>query len=273
VSPSQRAAWLTGAALLVAATQGGAEPPAPAAAPRVHVVARGDTLSGIALRYGVTVAALAAANRLGDRAVLKPGQRLVIPPATATAPAARRQPPAATASQAVGRHTPRGGPRGHRSPPEPPGLELAVPDFVDSSPAFAWPVEGTISSLFGRRRSAWHRGIDIQAEPGTVVLASAAGVVVTSAIEPRYGCVVKIEHDDGFVTVYAHNEENLVEAGARVASGDAIATIGQSGRATAHHLHFEIRRNGDFYNPLYLLPLPPRVARVEATDELDEEHE
>jgi murein DD-endopeptidase MepM/ murein hydrolase activator NlpD len=73
--------------------------------------------------------------------------------------------------------------------------------------------------------------------------------------------------------VYAHNEENLVEPGARVAAGDPIATIGRSGRATAHHLHFEIRRNGGVYNPLYLLPLPPRVARVEESGEPEEEHE
>jgi murein DD-endopeptidase MepM/ murein hydrolase activator NlpD len=99
--------------------------------------------------------------------------------------------------------------------------------------------------------------------------------VVTAGTEPRYGRVVKIEHDDGYVTVYAHNEENLVEVGNRVAAGDPIATIGRTGRATAHHLHFEIRRNGGVYNPLYLLPLPPRIGRVEVeeSDEPEEEHE
>jgi murein DD-endopeptidase MepM/ murein hydrolase activator NlpD len=155
----------------------------------------------------------------------------------------------------------------------PRGLELAVPDFVEVTMAFVWPVEGPISSLFGRRRNAWHRGIDIKAEPGSVIFAAAAGLVVTSAVEPRYGRVVKIEHDDGFVTVYAHNEENLVESGVRIAAGDPIATIGRTGRATAPHLHFEIRRNGAVYNPLYLLPLPPRVGQVEESDDLEEDHE
>jgi murein DD-endopeptidase MepM/ murein hydrolase activator NlpD len=155
----------------------------------------------------------------------------------------------------------------------PRGLELAVPDFVEASPLFVWPVEGPVSSTFGRRRNGWHRGIDIKAQQGAVVFAAAAGIVVTSGIEPRYGRVVKIEHDDGFVTVYAHNEENLVQAGMRVAPGDPIATIGRTGQATAHHLHFEIRRNGAVYNPLYLLPLPPRVGQVEESDETDEEHE
>jgi murein DD-endopeptidase MepM/ murein hydrolase activator NlpD len=281
VSAGRRAACLAGAALLVAATQGGAEPPALATPPpaRVHVVARGDTLGGIAARYKVTVVALTAANRLTERAVLKPGQHLVIPPTASTPIPSPRQtaatpgPAAASATPASAAAKGQGAPA--RRPPAvgPRGLELAVPDFVETCPAFVWPVEGPISSVFGRRRNSWHRGIDIKAEPGTVIFASAAGVVVTAGIEPRYGRVVKIEHDDGYVTVYAHNEENLVEAGSRVASGDPIATIGRTGRATAHHLHFEIRRNGGVYNPLYLLPSPPRVARVEVSDESDEEHE
>ena len=157
--------------------------------------------------------------------------------------------------------------------PGPRGLELAVPDFVEVSPPFGGPVEGPITSTFGRRRSGWHRGIDIKANQGAVVFAAAAGTIAVSAVEPRYGRVVKIDHDDGYMTVYAHNEENLVEAGMRVAAGDPIATIGRTGRATAHHLHFEIRRNGSVYNPLYLLPMPPRVGQVEEGEESDEEHE
>jgi lipoprotein NlpD len=282
VSAARRAAWLTGAALLVATAQAGAEPPALATPPptRVHVVVSGDTLGGIAARYKVTVGALTAANRLTERTVLKLGQRIVIPPAAgAPAPGPRQaaavMPRPAAPSPTLARAAPKSPGASSRRPPAvgPRGLELAVPDFVETSPGFVWPVEGPISSVFGRRRNSWHRGIDIKAEPGTVIFASAAGIVLTAGTEPRYGRVVKIEHDDGYVTVYAHNEENLVEAGSRVASGDPIATIGRSGRATAHHLHFEIRRNGGVYNPLYLLPLPPRVSRVEESDEPDEEHD
>ena len=238
--------------------------PAHTTGQRLHVVVRGDTLSGLAARYRVTVAALIAANRLSDeRVVLRVGQRLVVPPpAVVAAPTAARR-----STPTVARPPAPAAPRGPR------GLELAVPDFIDAAPAFMWPVEGPVSSIFGRRRSGWHRGIDIKAEPGSTILASAAGVVVASGIEPRYGRVVKIEHDDGFLTVYAHNAENLVEVGARVAAGDPIGTIGRTGQATAHHLHFEIRRGNAVYNPLYLLPLPPRVGQVDLTDESEEEHE
>jgi murein DD-endopeptidase MepM/ murein hydrolase activator NlpD len=278
----RRAAWLTGAVLLVTAAHAASEPRGPAApsAARTHVVGRGETLGAIAARYKVPVAALVAANGLrGERATLRVGRHLVIPtPATATRPPAPR-PAAAARPTASSRRTARVTREPDARPPRPSvtrgprGLDLAVPDFVDDTMAFAWPLDGPVSSPFGRRRSAWHRGIDIRAEPGSLILAAAPGRVVASGIEPRYGRVVKIEHDDGFVTVYAHNEENLVGAGARVAAGDPIATVGRTGRATAPHLHFEIRRNGAVYNPLYLLPLPPRVGQVEESAEPEEEHE
>jgi murein DD-endopeptidase MepM/ murein hydrolase activator NlpD len=247
----------------------------------------------------VSVVALVAANNLaGARARLRVGQRLVVPASAAPAAVAKTaRPPAAP---------PRAGPRAAARPPAAPphaglqaaapparagigarvvsarppvfphgprGLELAVPDFADAGPPFVWPIEGPVTSTFGWRRRAWHRGIDIKAEHGAVVFAAAAGLVVASDVEPRYGRVVKIEHDAGFVTVYAHNDENLVQPGMRVALGDPIATVGRTGRATADHVHFEIRRNGAVYNPLYLLPLPARVGQVEESAESDEEYE
>jgi lipoprotein NlpD len=295
---SVRVAGVVAAAVVLLVTAAGAEPREPA--PRAHVVVQGDTLGAIATRYNVTVSALVTANRLpSERARLRIGQRLVIPPpaprVAATPPAAA---PPSVSSARPGASTPPGASASATTPappggrparlatqaraaatpvrppvPGPRGLELAVPDFVEVSPPFGWPVEGPITSTFGRRRSGWHRGIDIKANQGAVVFAAAAGTIAVSAVEPRYGRVVKIDHDDGYMTVYAHNEENLVEAGMRVAAGDPIATIGRTGRATAHHLHFEIRRNGSVYNPLYLLPMPPRVGQVEEGEESDEEHE
>lgn len=228
----------------------------------VHVVAKGDTLDAIARRYGVTVRALVTANGLaGEKAKLKIGQRLQVPEADAAPSTGRTR---------KGPVSPRTA-RNLREPRGPVNLVLAVPDFVDGSPVFLWPTDGPITSPFGRRRSGWHRGMDIKAEPGASVLAAAEGVVVASGAEPRYGRVVKIEHDDGFMTVYAHNDTNLVEVGDVVPAGQKIATIGRTGRATSWHLHFEVRRDGRVYNPLYMLPLPPRVAGVEETDSEEED--
>jgi murein DD-endopeptidase MepM/ murein hydrolase activator NlpD len=198
------------------------------------------------------VAALVAVNRLADEAaVIRIGQRLVIPrPGTALAKTPRPARPA--------------------PPLRPPlNLVLSVPDFGNLLPLFLWPAEGRVSSTFGRRNTGWHRGVDIRAERGAPIMASAPGVVVASDVEPRYGRVIKIAHANRFMTVYAHNDKNLVQVGERVLAGQTIAVMGRTGRATADHVHFEIRHVGLVYNPLYMLPLPPRVAVVEESDTSD----
>ena len=238
-----------------------AKPPAPGVQ-RVHEVVRGDTLFSLSRRYGVSVGAIVAVNRLPSaRARLRLGQRLTIPPTdravTKDTPAPRvrvtKPPRDSTPRTAAAR--------------APGDFFFPVPDFADALTAFAWPKEGTITSAFGRRRLGWHRGIDIKGERGEPIVAAAPGVVVVSGVEPRYGRVVKIEHEHGFTTVYAHNDDNVVEVGDWVLSGQRIATIGRTGRATSFHLHFEIRREGRVYNPLYMLPLPARIAHVTETDE------
>jgi murein DD-endopeptidase MepM/ murein hydrolase activator NlpD len=152
----------------------------------------------------------------------------------------------------------------------PPNLILQLPDFGERLPMFLWPVHGPVTSGFGLRRSGWHKGIDIKADRGAFIAASAPGRVIASGVEKRYGYVVKIQHLDGFVTVYAHNQQNFVRIGDRVLAGQTIAAIGRSGRATAPHLHFEIRHGGCTYDPLYLLNWPHVVAasgRVSSHDD------
>lgn len=242
---------------------------------RRHEVRPGDTLWSIGRRYGVSVEALVAANGLsGPGAPLPVGRRLVIPGRPPTGGRAVGSAAAALANgslRVVEPPEPRRTEVGRlRAPAD---LVLKLPDFGESTPLFAWPAEGRISSPFGPRRSGWHGGIDIKADAGAPVSASAAGVVVASGWETRYGRVVKIEHRDGFITVYAHNTENLVEVGERVRAGQPIARVGRSGRATTDHLHFEIRRGGLAYNPLFFLPLPSRLVWVEEPRGGPDEHD
>lgn len=114
---------------------------------------------------------------------------------------------------------------------------------------------GYVSSSFGRRidpltgRASVHRGVDFAAQPGSEVLAVAAGVVTWSGRKTGYGLTVEISHADGYVTLYAHNQSNLVKVGDLVQRGQPIATVGRSGRSTGYHVHFEVSRHGKTVNP------------------------
>jgi murein DD-endopeptidase MepM/ murein hydrolase activator NlpD len=124
------------------------------------------------------------------------------------------------------------------------------------------PVDvGYISSYFGRRtdpftgRKSRHEGIDFSARQGSNVYATADGVVIHSKYDRGYGYTVKIDHGNGIVTKYAHNAKLLVRKGKKVKRGDVIAYLGNSGRSTAPHLHYEVRVNGVAQNPLnFILP-------------------
>jgi murein DD-endopeptidase MepM/ murein hydrolase activator NlpD len=96
-----------------------------------------------------------------------------------------------------------------------------------------------------------HAGIDIAGERGTPIVAVAEGVVLFSGRGPGgYGNVVILDHGGGLKTFYAHNERNLVRQGARVRRGQTVALMGDSGRASGTHLHFEVHQQGRLVDPL-----------------------
>lgn len=121
---------------------------------------------------------------------------------------------------------------------------------------FIWPVKGKLTSRFGLRGSARHEGIDIAAPAGTKIVAAADGKVTFSGWGPSgYGKIIMIKHSAKYVTVYSHNSKNLVLAGKSVKQGDAIALVGETGRANGSHLHFEVRVYLIPRNPLLYLPI------------------
>lgn len=107
--------------------------------------------------------------------------------------------------------------------------------------AFLLPVNGRVSSPFGMRGGRLHKGVDITAPPGTAIKAAFSGTVSYTGFLRDYGNVLIIEHGNDIVTVYAHNEINLVKKSDKVNKGDVIARLGSTGRSTGPHLHFEIR--------------------------------
>jgi murein DD-endopeptidase MepM/ murein hydrolase activator NlpD len=243
-SMDTRSASATAKAPATVALRSRAESAAPGCS---YTVRRGDNLGRIAARYGVSQTGLASANRLSRQAALPVGKRLTIPDCERRAASERLTPP--PEAWADGVHQAKVGPRR-----VPTALHIGLPDLRNTMSTLIWPVAGPVASPFGLRRSGWHAGVDIKADAGTPILAAGAGTVIFSGWERAYGRVIRIEHDDGFVTLYAHNLQNFVAAGDRVEAGAVIGSVGSSGRSTAHHLHFEVRRDGMAFNPLHILP-------------------
>ena len=116
--------------------------------------------------------------------------------------------------------------------------------------------DGTwVSSLYGYRTDPltgareFHQGVDFAGKLGTMVTAVADGIVIWSARRAAYGNLVEISHGNGYVTKYAHNKRNLVSVGQKVEKGEVIALMGNSGRSTGPHVHFEVVKNGKHVNP------------------------
>lgn len=122
----------------------------------------------------------------------------------------------------------------------------------------AWPVPSTgrISSYFGYRihpifhTKKLHTGIDIPAPAGANVIAASNGTVIYSGWLGSYGNTVMIDHGGGIVTLYAHNSSTVVSVGQSVGRGTSIAKVGSTGNSTGPHLHFEVRKNGEYIDPL-----------------------
>jgi murein DD-endopeptidase MepM/ murein hydrolase activator NlpD len=114
---------------------------------------------------------------------------------------------------------------------------------------------GYNSSSFGWRvdpftgREAMHEGLDFMAEIGTPIYAAAGGIVAQAESTPDYGNIVKIDHGSGLETRYAHASRLMVKPGDRVEKGQLIAEVGNTGRSTGAHLHFEVRLNGVALDP------------------------
>ncbi|MEX0269402.1 peptidoglycan DD-metalloendopeptidase family protein [Leptolyngbyaceae cyanobacterium UHCC 1019] len=132
--------------------------------------------------------------------------------------------------------------------PELPSLgtsESYLPGAGERLDGFVWPTKGVLTSGFGWRWGRMHKGIDIAGPVGTPVVAAADGVVVTAGWNSGgYGYLVEIQHPDGSLTLYAHNNRVLVQTGQQIAQGQQIAEMGSTGYSTGPHLHFEVHPSG-----------------------------
>ncbi len=196
-----------------------------------HVVERHQTLYRICKTYGVDIREVAGLNGIQDVAKIQTGQRLFIPRAE------RVLKVEVYIDDVV------------KEPAE------RVPEgMISKRIDFSWPVAGNCISFFEEEERRRHQGIDIASPSGTPIRASGPGWVIYSGSTIKgYGNLIILRHSEEFVTVYAHNQVNLVGEGESVEKGQIIGRVGRTGNATGPHLHFEIRKNNKAIDPLPLL--------------------
>jgi murein DD-endopeptidase MepM/ murein hydrolase activator NlpD len=203
----------------------------------VHKVSAPIASDKLAKRYRVSVEKLREYNEALP-AMLKPAERVFIP----------------GARELLEQSTPKIE-RGYREESRGPWAgrlrvsRSLVGQFGNRVGTLSWPAGGQFSSPFGIRGFAFHPGIDISNDVGTAIRAAKVGTVVAAGWMGAYGYAVDIEHGPGVVTRYAHCSSLLVAAGDHVTGGQVIAKMGNTGRSTGPHLHFEVRIQGRAVNP------------------------
>lgn len=151
-----------------------------------------------------------------------------------------------------------GGPYSHAAASPPDELILQTEIYLDvlQNVPLGAPVHGVLTSRFGWRKdpingkSAYHRGLDIRGPRGKDVKATAYGTVFKQGFDSSNGWYVLLDHGNGFRTKYAHLEKILVKKGDSVSRGDAVGLVGNSGRSTGPHVHYEIHYDDKIVNPL-----------------------
>ena len=197
-----------------------------------HTVKRHQTLWRICKTYGVDINEVARINHIRDPSRIREGEKIFIPDA-------KRVLKVDIYIDDIG---------GKRGRPE------DLKKIASAKGQFIWPVRGKVTQEFGIQGMVKHAGIDIAAPMGTHIRASNSGKVLYSGNEIKgFGNIIIIKHSQGFITVYAHNEKNYVAEGEIIGRGQTIGRVGNTGRTSASHLYFEIRKNNRPINPRLLL--------------------
>ena len=238
-----------------------AHTPAPQAAPvrsaeNVHIVEPGESLIGIARKHGISLTALARANKIQPYAKISIGDRLTVPggrpvaarhaPAPALHVAQPRTVPAEKVASIPAQNARVATPEHH-----PTESVTKTAEAAGSIPSFRWPVKGHIIAAFGAKSNgATNDGINLAVPEGTPIKAADDGVVAYAGNELKgYGNLVLIRHSNGFVSAYANASELLVKRGDTIKRGQVIAHAGQTGNVSSPQLHFEIRKGSTPVDP------------------------
>ncbi len=224
-----------------------------------HKVQKGETLWRICYTYQVNMQTVCSVNRIKDPGHVAVGQEIFIPGAkwVRKVKAAPTQ-TASSAESSEKKSAPADKDKKGSKPSGPAVAAKPAPPKASPSPeelSFIWPVKGPVTSWFGPREGQPHDGIDISAPKGTPVLAAEKGKVIYSDNGiSGYGNLIIILHSGGFHTVYGHNLRNRVDVDERVNKWQVIAEVGNTGRTSGYHLHFEMRKKERAVDPMDYLP-------------------
>lgn len=245
-----------------------------------YQVQTGDTISGIAKKFGISIDTIRWANNLSSISAIKPGQTLKILPITGVMHKVKKGETIysiakyysadtqglvdfpfnsftndETFALAVGQTIIVPDAVMPKETPWQPSAYIArqTPDAgtVVASGNFIWPTSGMITQRF----SWYHKGLDIANRASPVILAADSGKVIVSGWPDGrgYGNMVQIDHGNGIQTIYGHFAKLFVVVGQTVNRGDQLGIMGTTGRSTGIHLHFEVRRNNAAFDPLSIL--------------------
>ncbi|WP_407667509.1 peptidoglycan DD-metalloendopeptidase family protein [Myxococcus dinghuensis] len=229
-----------------------------------HRVAPGETMYRIAKTYGLTVDELASANGIKDVRALAVGQELTIPGVERNVPvdapdalAPEADPEPVRSADAPPRRSVPVVARREEPPRRPASRPGSVRPKVATQGMIDWPLRGVLYGRFGKKGREPHDGIDLAAPAGTPVKTAQEGTVLYAGEQRGYGNIVIVEHSNRLITLYAHNRDLRVRTGQKVRREQVIATVGESGKTSGPHLHFEVRLDGKPVDPLdYLGPMP-----------------
>jgi murein DD-endopeptidase MepM/ murein hydrolase activator NlpD len=234
----------------------------------VYRVVKGDTVSEIADRYGVTTDSIVTFNGITNARALSIGKYLKIPTLNGILYAAKKGDTAETLAASYEISADRIKElNGLGDDPLEAGRNIFLPDARLSSWAlreisgdlFSWPVRGWITSWYGWRNDpfsgarSFHSGLDIGARQGAPVRAAMEGTVSATGYSTTSGNYVVLRHHSGYTTLYAHLDRIDVKPGRKVTQSTVIGAVGSTGYSTGPHLHFTVSKYGRTMNPMTVL--------------------
>ena len=211
-----------------------------------HTIKEGESLWALSRGYNVSLEDIIEINDINPKTILYPGDEIFIPGVKKRID----KPIIIKSNDKNDKNNYKYRRAGKRVNPQKSKENYIAKEYKNK---IIWPVNGVVITDYGLNGNFKSDGMDIAAPLGSEVLAVYDGKVIYSGNQPGYGNIIIIKHEKDMITIYAHNDKDLVKKGQIVKKGQKIATVGNSGNAVRYQLHFEVRKGVKAVNPNYYL--------------------